>query len=476
MNRPQRATSGNGRTSSPRRVEGAAAVVVGMARSGLAATLLLAEKRARVFVSDSGHATALASAIRVLTARGIPHEIGVHSIGCLEGVDFVVVSPGVKDDNPLVIAAHGRGIPIYSELEVASWFTTAPILAVTGANGKTTTTAWLGAIYAAAGREAQVGGNIGRAFADFAPLLSAHERAILEVSSFQLERIETFRPHVAAVLNITPDHLDRHGSMPEYTRLKFRLLENQTPADCAVLNADDPVVVTWDREHHPGHGRRWSFSSHETPPPGVWLAHEHLEYDTGSERGIIPGSERLIPPGQHNRLNAAAAVAVALADGLMPEEIAPGLIHFSGCEHRLEHVADVNGVAFVNDSKATNPDSVAKAIVSFERPLVVIMGGLDKGTDFSPLADDLVRHARALILTGKAAPKLEVELGTRLPYRTAPRFADAFAAAVDTAQPGDVVLLSPGCASFDQFDNYEHRGRVFKQLVAELAGDAGGGS
>jgi len=473
MTRPQRAKEHTVPTAKPpRRIAGASVVVIGLARSGLAAALMLADKGARVFVSDSGNAAALAGPIHALNEKKIPYETGIHSVERLVGVDYLVTSPGVKDDNPLIIAATAQKIPVYSEIEVAFWLSKAPVLAVTGANGKTTTTSWLGAIYAGAGHDAQVGGNIGRAYADFAANLNVHARAILEISSFQLERVETFRPHVAAILNITPDHLDRHGSFAEYTRLKFRLLENQTADDYTVLNADDPVLVDWNTRNPAGQGQRWWFSAGDVPAPGVWLSGDQLVYDTGVRRGKIPGSEHLIPPGMHNRLNAAAAVAVALADNLSPEEIAPGLASFPGCEHRLERVAEINGVTYVNDSKATNPDSVAKAIVAFDRPLVVIMGGLDKGTDFGVLADDLARHARALIFTGKAAAKLEVELGTRLPYRTAHRFADAFAAAVETAQPGDVVLLSPGCASFDQFDNYEHRGRVFKQLIAELAADS----
>ncbi len=216
-------------------------------------------------------------------------------------------------------------------------------------------------------------------------------------------------------------------------------------------------------------GTRWWISSTQQKRPGVWVTGKQLIYNDGRTEGLVPGSDRLIPPGLHNQMNAAAAVAMALADGLTPEEIEPGLTAFPGCEHRLEFVAEVNGVRFVNDSKATNPDSVAKAIVSFDRPLIVLMGGLDKGTDFSLLSDELKQRARAMVFTGKAAPKLEVELGSRLPYRTAAKFADAFAIAADLAQPGDTVLLSPGCASFDQFDNYEHRGQVFKQLVREHA-------
>ncbi len=440
-----------------------------MARSGLAAAAMLAQRGARVFVSDAAPVAKLADATAELDRERIRYETAGHNPTCLDGVDFVVTSPGVANNNILLATARQRGVPVFSEVEAAFWLTTAPVLAVTGANGKTTTTAWLGSIYQHAGRAAKVGGNIGNAYADFAPTLTPQSRAILELSSFQLEYIATFRPHVAVITNITPDHLDRHGSLGEYTRMKFRIFENQREGDVAVINADDPISFEEENRRKVGLGKRWWISSTASKTPGVWVDGRSLRYDTGSSHGIVPGSDRLFPPGLHNQMNAAAAVAMALADGLAPEEIEPGLTAFSGCEHRLEFVAEVNGVRFVNDSKATNPDSVAKAIVSFDRPLVVLMGGLDKGTDFSILGDELKQRARALVFTGKAASKLEIELGTQLPYRTCAQFADAFAAAVELAQPGDLVLLSPGCASFDQFNNYEHRGQVFKQLVHEHA-------
>lgn len=451
-------------------------VVVGMARSGLSAARMLLARGAKVFVSDAAPVSKLTGAIVELDRSQIKYETGGHNPACLDAADFVVTSPGVANDNILLATARQRRIPIFSEIEAAFWLSTAPILAVTGANGKTTTTSWLGAIYAGANREAIVGGNIGNAYADFAPAQSPQARSILELSSFQLEYIATFRPHVAVITNITPDHLDRHGSMAEYTRMKFRILENQRETDTAILNADDPVSVAEEARHQVGLGQRWWISSRHACRPGVWVDGKTLRYDTGANQGIVPGSDHLIPPGLHNRMNAAAAVAVALADGLSPDEIESGLTSFPGCEHRLEFVAEVGGVRFINDSKATNPDSVAKAVVSFDRPLIVIMGGLDKGTDFSTLGDDLKQRARALVFTGKAAPKLEVELGSRLPYRTAAQFADAFAAAVDLAQPGDIVLLSPGCASFDQFNNYEHRGQIFKKLVSDHAAASGGGA
>lgn len=451
------------------RIKGRSVLVIGMARSGIASARMMAEGGARVFVSEMKPEAEVTAAVDQLKQGKIAYEVGGHTLASLEGIDFVVTSPGVPPSNVLLVEAAQRDLPVYSELEVASWLCRAPIVAVTGSNGKTTTTAWLGWIYKHAKHHVQVGGNIGRAFSEFAGDMKSDQRAILEVSTFQLECIDRFRPRVATLLNLSPDHLDRHGSMEEYTRLKFRLFENQTESDVAVLNADDEAVVAWDQDHDNGRAQRWWFSTAGPVSPGVWWDGEFLSYDTGKAQGQIPGSNQLIPPGFHNRANAAAAVAMALADGLSPEDIAPGLNQFPGVEHRLERVAVVDGVTFVNDSKATNPDAVAKALVSFDQPLVVIMGGLDKGTDFGSLVPALKERARALALTGRAAPKLEIELGAEVPYRTAARFENAFEIAVEVAQPGDVVLLSPGCASFDQFENYEHRGQVFKQLVREFA-------
>jgi len=449
------------------RIKGQSILVIGMARSGLAVARMLARLGGVVFVSDAKDGESLTHEMSELDRAGIRYEVGGHRIESLDGADFVVASPGVPSGNLFIREAEARGVPVYSEIEVAARVTSGVILAITGSNGKTTSTSWLGSIYNTPRRRAEVGGNIGRAFAEFAGSVPTDARIILEVSTFQLERIERFRPRVAAILNLTPDHLDRHGSFEEYVRLKFRLLENQAKDDVAVLNADDPEITAYDAQHHPGKAQRWWFSVVKPVKPGVWWDGTVLRYDDGRVSGSIPKSDELIPPGLHNRANAAAAVAMALADGLDPKEIGPGLAAFAGVPHRLEYVARVREVEFVNDSKATNPDSVAKALTAFTNPLVIIMGGLDKGTDFGLLADALRGRVRALVFTGKAAGKLEVELGAHLPYRTANQFADAFNLAVDIAQPGDTVLLSPGCASFDQFRNYEERGDVFKQLVRD---------
>jgi UDP-N-acetylmuramoylalanine--D-glutamate ligase len=459
------------RTIDARTIRGQGILVIGMARSGVACARMLKQRGADVFVSDAAPAAKLTAAIGVLDSLGVRHETGGHTMSSLDSRDWIVTSPGVPPDNMLLLEAKRREIPIIAELEAAYALCNAPVCAVTGSNGKTTTTAWLGSIDAAAGRAIQVGGNIGRPFSEFAGEMTADQCAILEVSTFQLEHSPTFKPHVAAILNITPDHIDRHGSFAEYVRLKFRLLANQTAGDVAVLNADDPVIVAYESKNKTGRAARWHFSERRLTGAGVWLDGDFLRYRSYDDEGMIPGSDRLCPPGRHNRLNAAAAVAMALADGLMPDAIEPGLTGFTGVEHRLEFVADIDGVRYVNDSKATNPDSVAKALASFDRPLIVIMGGLPKGTSFSPLAESIRNRARACVFTGSARDILRTELGGVVEHRVAELFSDAFEAAHQLAQRGDVVLLSPGCASFDQFDNYEHRGRVFKELVGTLAAE-----
>lgn len=451
-----------------RQISGRRVVVIGMARSGLAVAALLDNQGARVFVTDAAPEAELIDRIQQLRDRSIEFETGGHTSDSLIDAELIVVSPGVPLSNPLLMEARMRGIPVYSEIETAFALSSAPVVAVTGSNGKTTTTAWLGAIYNGAGRSVEIGGNIGRPYSEFAATISAEGRAILEVSTFQLEHIHTFCPHVAAILNLSPDHLDRHGSFEEYVRLKFRLFENQRSDDYAVLNADDKTII--DSEQRMSmEMTRWWFSSNDVGKQGVWLDGDCLKYRVEGRTGTVPGSDTLHPPGQHNRMNAAAAVAMALADGLTPEEIAPGLTSFMGVEHRLENVAEINGVTFINDSKATNPDSVAKGVAAFDCPIILIMGGSDKGADFRNLADLLSKsRVRSCVFTGETRTQLERDLGNVVAFRSAARFEDAVSAAVEIAVPGDIVLLSPGCASFDQFDNFEHRGREFKNLVAAM--------
>jgi len=444
------------------RLAGKRVTVMGMARAGLAGALLYRRHGAEVFVSDMKPAESLAAAIQTLEQNNIAFEAGGHTSRALEQCDQIVVSPGVRLDVPLLAEARSRNIPIISEIEAAYRLTDVPVVAVTGSNGKTTTTTWLGEIYRAAGMNVEVGGNIGRPYADAVLTNPNAERYILEISSFQLETIETFRPKVAVILNISPDHLDRHGTLEAYARAKLRLFENQKQGDAAVRNRDDLPLREWTL---PGGAEQFEFSLVNEVEQGVWSDGRCLRYRFASGAGeLLPVGEVSLP-GRHNLANAAAAACVALADGVPPEAVRQALRTFTGVEHRLEFVTEVGGVRYVNDSKATNPDSVRVALEAVPAPIVLIMGGLDKGTDFTCLFGQVREKVRRLICTGKAAELIARELSGATGIMIVRDFPSAVDAARKAAQPGDTVLLSPGCASFDAFANYEERGRVFKHAA-----------
>jgi UDP-N-acetylmuramoylalanine--D-glutamate ligase len=388
------------------------AVVLGTARSGQAAAALLERNGVEV----------------VLAGRDLGND---GDLSLLDGADVLVKSPGVPRDNPLVAA--GR-IPIWSEVELAFRLLANPILGVTGTNGKTTTTEWLGAMFRAAGRDVAVAGNVGRA-------LSAVEAApetwvVCELSSFQLEDIHDFHPRVAVLVNLEPDHLDRHGSLEAYRDAKLRIFENQ--------ELDDTAVVPRRFGPVPGSAARVEFSVDDALP---------------AEPGL---------PGAHNRENAAAASAAARAAGLADDAIAKALRTFPGVPHRLEVVAELGGVRFVNDSKATNTAAARRALASYDVPLHVILGGSGKGESFVELAREL--HGRAYLI-GETAGELAQALDREgVPYVQSGDLETAVSAAAEAARPGEIVLLSPACASYDQFRDFEQRGEEFRRLVQNLSG------
>jgi UDP-N-acetylmuramoylalanine--D-glutamate ligase len=387
-------------------------VVLGMARSGQAAAALLERHGVEV--------------VRVDRTLGNDEDVSL-----LEGADVLVKSPGVPRDNPLVRAAL---MPIWSEVELAARFLPNPILGVTGTNGKTTTVEWLGAMFRAAGREVAVAGNVGRAIAGIDALPEAW--IVCELSSFQLEDVHELRPRVAVLINLEPDHLDRHGSFEAYRDAKLRAFENQTPEDTAVVpHGFDDV---------PGEGRRVEFAAGDPLP---------------AEPGL---------PGAHNRENAAAATAAARAVGLPDDAIAVALRTFAGVAHRLELVRERHGVRFVNDSKATNTAAARRALAAYDEPLHVILGGSRKGEPFDELAREV--HGRAYLIGETAGEIAEALERAGLPYVQCGDLAAAVAAAAEAARPGEVVLLSPACASYDQFRDFEHRGEEFRRLVQNLSG------
>jgi len=446
-------------------------LVIGMARSGQAVTRWLIRLGARVTGADIKEEQELGEGLTEL--KGLPVKLITGGYPDLkQGLfDLVVISPGVPPTIPPVQAAARLGVPIWSELELATRFVHEPIIAVTGTNGKTTTTALIGYIFQQAGRQVVVAGNIGL------PVIQEVERAkdqgiavddwVLEVSSFQLEHCFDFHPHISVLLNLTPDHLDRHTTLDEYGRVKARIFQNQGPEDFAVLNLDDPWVAA---NIHGLSARECWFSTRQVPAAGVGVADGNIVYDSHRVRKILCPVQDVRIPGQHNLENALAAVTVALLAGAAPEAIAAALSSFPGVPHRLEPVAVIGGVKYVNDSKGTNPESVLKALDSYQEPIILIAGGRPKGSDFTELAKRIKSRVKALILLGQAAPQIEqaVRAAGYAAIWNEKDLDGCVNTAARLAVPGDLVLLSPACASWDMFRDYEQRGDLFKKLVLGL--------
>jgi len=434
-------------------IAGATVAVVGMAKSGFAAAALLGEKGATVRALDS-------RTNDELKARGARAglEIRGQDAAGFEGVDLAVISPGVPADLPVLDELRARGVPVIGELELAGYWLEGPTIGITGSNGKTTTTALTGHILAGSGIAAQVGGNIGRPPTDMVASSRAEQWNVLELSSFQIETTETFRARVAVALNVTPNHLDRHHTFENYAAAKGRMFRWQQADDFAVLNADDPVTTGFASL---GPAQK-IFISLEHPVEGGFWFDGQLIHAPGAV--LMPAAE--IPlRGRHNVQNVMAAAAAARTAGATLDHIAAAVRTFPGVEHRLERVAEVNGVAYYNDSKATSVDATEKAIDTFSGGLWIILGGKDKGAPYRPLRDPLHRKAHAALVIGAAAPKISDDLSGHVPVVQCGTLETAVDYAHQHAAPGDTVLLAPACASFDQFRSFEHRGEVFKELV-----------
>jgi UDP-N-acetylmuramoylalanine--D-glutamate ligase len=442
--------------------------VLGAARSGLAAAKLLQRQGAHVFVSDKESAEKLKVALPSLQSAGIPFEVGGHTDRVYD-CSLMVISPGVPSSAPAVVEAQKRGINVVSEMELASWFCKAPILAVTGSNGKTTTTTLLGRIFEYAKRKCVVAGNIGTAFSNYVLDLDQESIAILEVSSFQLDHIQSFHPKTAVILNITPDHLDRYGkSFENYTASKCRVFENQTMEDFLVYSFDDPVTSLEVRKHASQHVRVLPFSAKARLDDGAYVDKGRVVISESGRLEEIVYVKDISIKGLHNLYNSMAAALAARIMGVATEPVRETLKTFEGVEHRLEFVRELNGVKYVNDSKATNVDSVWYALQSFDEPLVVLMGGRDKGNDYSRLNDLVREHVKAIIAIGESAEKVAEAFQNITTVEQAESMDAAVKKASGLAARGDVVLLSPACTSFDWFENFEHRGRVFKEIVRKL--------
>jgi len=440
-------------------------LVVGLARTGIATALFCAARGARVTATEERPESQIAETAAKLRAAGVTLELGGHNAQTFIEQDLIVPSPGVPLMMPALAAARVVGIPVWSEIELAGRFLRGRLLCITGSNGKTTTTSLVGHILETAGLPVQVAGNIGTPLISRVDVSSDAGFTVVEASSFQLESISTFRPDVAVLLNITPDHLDRHGSLEAYGRAKARIFENQTEEDAAVLNADDGEAT----QYAPSTPAVFWFSRQKRVASGCFVREDEIVFRRdGCETVVLPCRDIGLR-GNHNVENVLAAAAAATLVGVEPPAIAEGVRTFAGVEHRIEFVAKISGVEYFNDSKATNVDATIKALDAFPGNLLVILGGKDKGCDYTILRKSLRQHARMVLLIGAAADKIESQLGGVVPVERAGTMAHAVELAEERARPGDTVLLAPACASFDQFESYEHRGRVFKQLVRSLA-------
>ena len=440
-------------------------LVVGLARTGIATALFCAARGARVTATEERAEKEVAGAAAKLRAAGVALELGGHRPETFVRKDLIVPSPGVPPMTPALEAARAMGIPVWSEIELAWRFLRGRLICITGSNGKTTTTALTGHILETAGLPVQVAGNIGTPLISRVDVSCEAGFTVVEASSFQLESISAFRPDIAVLLNITPDHLDRHGSLEAYGRAKARIFENQTERDAAVLNAEDAAVS----QYSPTVPRVFWFSRKQRVARGCFLRDEEIVFRCDGTETVLLERKEIGLRGNHNLENVLAAAAAAKLAGVEPAAIAEGVRLFAGVEHRIEYVATISGVDYFNDSKATNVDATLKALDAFPGNVVVILGGKDKGSDYSILREPLKSHARLALLIGAATDKIEGEIGGSVPIERAGTLARAVEAAAKRALPGDTVLLAPACASFDQFESYEHRGRVFKQLVRELA-------
>ena len=445
-------------------LKGKKVLVVGLGKSGLAAALFLRRRGAQVTVSDLRSAQALSKEIPSLLEAGILVEAGGHGLLTFRRQDVIVVSPGVPLNTPELVQVRNLGLPIIGELELAARFLEGDVLAITGSNGKTTTTTLCGDIFSAAGLPTLVAGNIGLPVIETVDQSAAGGWSILEVSSFQLETTESFHPRIAIILNITPDHLDRHGTFANYVAMKEKIFANQNDRDYLILNGDDPVV---QQAASRTRSQVFWFSRSKIVRSGAFLMNGTVMYrpsEQGKPVPIMPLAE--IPlKGEHNVENVLAAVCAACVANIPAEVIRGAVASFHAVEHRLEFVASIHGVEYYNDSKATNVDATAKAIASFPGNIHLILGGKDKDSDYSLLNALLKARVKVVYTIGSAAEKIEGQIAGVTRVLHLGTLEAAVDRAASEAVAGDVVLLAPACSSFDQFENYEHRGRVFKQAV-----------
>lgn len=438
---------------------------MGLAKTGIAVARFLAQRGARVIATDMRNATTLSGITTELANDAIQLVLGEHRLQDFTLVDMVVTSPGVPQDHPMLRAALAAHIPIISEIELACRFITAPLIAITGTNGKTTTTTITGEIFKANGFNTFVGGNIGDPLINLVTAQSPIDRVVVEVSSFQLEWIQQFRPQVAALLNLSEDHLDRYQCYDDYINAKMRIFENQLSTDIAVVNYDDPAV--WERTSTL-RAERLPFSRVTELEHGIFYTNERIIFRRNGNEQVF-STNNIALTGVHNIENIMAALAATLVTGCTQQPTQQSLNELQPLHHRMEFVAEKRGVRFYEDSKATNVGSVVKALESFDS-IILIAGGKDKGGSYAPMLPMVTARVRHMVLIGEAAARMEQELGSGTTVHRAATIEDAVHQAATLAQPGDAVLLSPACSSFDMFRDYEERAQRFIAAVMELNG------
>jgi UDP-N-acetylmuramoylalanine--D-glutamate ligase len=439
--------------------------VLGLARSGIAAAKLAAKMGAKIILSDSKTKVELGDKLKEIKNKNIEIETGGHSEKILKGTDLIILSPGIEPDIPVLKKATLKGIPVLSEVEIAWQLLKTPLIAITGTNGKTTTTTLIGEIIKNSGREVQVAGNIGTPLTSIVGKISSRGIVVAEISSFQLETIDKFKPWISLILNITPDHLDRYPNMNEYIKAKERVFENQDAENFLILNADDPLASSMAGK---AKCRVVFFSRRKKLKQGIFVKDNNIISLLDDKPQFSCPVDSIKLPGPHNLENVLAAVAAALLSGVVHKAIKKTISSFNGVEHRLELIGEIEGVKFFNDSKATNVDSTLKALESFQQPIILIAGGRDKGSPYLPLKDLVAQKVKALVLLGEAAGKIKRELENYSRVYMVRDLKDAVQTSARLAVKGDIVLLSPACSSYDMFKNYEQRGREFKKFVREI--------
>jgi UDP-N-acetylmuramoylalanine--D-glutamate ligase len=445
-------------------LRGKRVLVVGLARTGVATAHFCAARGARVTATDSRAEGEIGETIAKLKDAGVLLELGSHQEKTFLEQDLIIPSPGVPTDEPHLQAAREKGITIWSEIELAYRFMKGRLIGITGSNGKTTTTSLVEHILKTAGMQTVLAGNIGTPLIGCVEQMKDETYTVVELSSFQLELIDTFRPNIGVFLNLTPDHLDRHHTLEAYGAAKARLFENQAGDDTAILNADDAATTPYA----PSLPRVYWFSRKQRVAQGTYVRGEEIVFRQDGAEEILLKLEDIPLAGAHNVENVLAAAAAARLAGAPSAAIAKGVRSFAGVEHRLEFVAEIGGVRYYNDSKATNVDATLKALDAFPGRILIILGGKDKGSDYTALQKPLREKSILALLIGAAAEKIEKQISGSVALDRAETLERAVETASHAAQRGDVVLLAPACASFDQFQNYEHRGRVFKDLVKQL--------